>query len=68
MALSYGLFSCFSDSSRVSCEGEKNKTQRRSSKAESEADTGSRKLNKSSKKSPPIPVAYFPIGTRFSPL
>lgn len=69
MALLSSIFGCFSDSSRVASEGEIKNTQNRSpSIAGADVDSKS-KLNKSkSKKSPPIPVTYFPIGSRLSPL
>ncbi|KDO78247.1 hypothetical protein CISIN_1g035241mg [Citrus sinensis] len=69
MALLSSIFGCFSDSSRVASEGEIKNTQNRSSSiARADVDSKS-KLNKSkSKKSPPIPMTYFPIGSRLSPL
>ncbi|GAY35202.1 hypothetical protein CUMW_014930 [Citrus unshiu] len=69
MALLSSIFGCFSDSSRVASEGEIKNTQNRSSSiAGADVDSKS-KLNKSkSKKSPPIPVTYFPIGSILSPL
>ncbi|KAJ0080655.1 hypothetical protein Patl1_10010 [Pistacia atlantica] len=73
MALLSGFFGCFSDSSsRVASNDEavnnnSNNTESKSSKGE--ADKGSKlNKNKSRSKTPPIPVSYFPIGTRFSHL
>ncbi|KAL5773300.1 hypothetical protein ACOSQ2_013224 [Xanthoceras sorbifolium] len=73
MALISIFLGCFSDSSKVAC-GEyqaENSTENRSSRkaqvqAKTETETRSKLKNNKSKKSPPVPVTYFPIGSRLS--
>ncbi|KAF8030121.1 hypothetical protein BT93_E2526 [Corymbia citriodora subsp. variegata] len=74
MSLFSSLFSCFSDHSDsrvISCEGEdhsnKSSSISKDSHVKGEAEL---KKNSSKRKSkpPPIPVAYFPIGSNLSRL
>ncbi|KAK1557643.1 hypothetical protein Q3G72_028641 [Acer saccharum] len=68
MALISSFLGCFSPDSRkvVACEAETG-TENRTRKPEAETETGSKlKKDKSKKRSPPIPVTYFPIGSRLS--
>ncbi|KAK9267404.1 hypothetical protein L1049_009829 [Liquidambar formosana] len=65
MAFFSSFFSCFSDSSRVACEEDGGYAQSRAAVARGIDEAKSK--NKS-RRSPPIPVTYFPIGTRFSRL
>ncbi|KAI6704532.1 hypothetical protein NL676_007494 [Syzygium grande] len=74
MSLFSSLFSCFSDhpdSRVISCEGEfcSNKSSSISKDGHVEGEAGLKK-NSSKRKSkpPPIPVAYFPIGSNLSRL
>ncbi|WRX27637.1 hypothetical protein QQP08_020124, partial [Theobroma cacao] len=58
------MISCFSGSSKVASEGEDSRRTSTQVKAGGEA-----KLKESkAKKSPPIPMTYFPIGSTFSRL
>ncbi|KAK2644502.1 hypothetical protein Ddye_019697 [Dipteronia dyeriana] len=69
MALISSFLGCFSpDSRKVACEAETGTENRfRKPEAETETETGSKlKKDKSKKRSPPIPVTYFPIGSRLS--
>lgn len=59
MALFSSFLGCFSKPSRVSDDVSATQTQQRRVVHEAEAKT-------KSKKSPPIPVTYFPVGTRLS--
>lgn len=57
MAILYGLFSCFLDSSRVAVEG---------NPREAENINGDDEAKSNSRKSAEIPVAYFPVGSKHS--
>ncbi|KAI6704533.1 hypothetical protein NL676_007495 [Syzygium grande] len=74
MSLFSSLFSCFadhSDSRVVSFEGEGHSHKSRSTSKDSHVD-GEAELKKNNSKrkskSPPIPMAYFPIGSNLSRL
>ncbi|KAB1221806.1 hypothetical protein CJ030_MR2G025890 [Morella rubra] len=59
------FFSCFSDSTnKIACEGEDSAHSKRMNEAQDVKEAKSK--NKSKRKPPPIPVSYFPVGTRFS--
>ncbi|KAK3188389.1 hypothetical protein Dsin_027950 [Dipteronia sinensis] len=71
MALISSFLDCFSpDSRKVDCEAEtstENRSRKPEAEIEIETETGSKlKKDKSKKRSPPIPVTYFPIGSRLS--
>jgi len=68
MALLPGFFSCFSDSGRIACEGEGSSERRLNKEDEVNEDVSMKKNKSTSKSRPPIPVAYFPLGIRFSHL
>ncbi|KAB2025919.1 hypothetical protein ES319_D06G182700v1 [Gossypium barbadense] len=54
------FFSCFSGSSKVASQGDNTPPTSSNVKAKSK--------ERNTKKSPPIPMTYFPIGIRFSRL
>uniref|UniRef100_A0A2P2N3D3 Uncharacterized protein n=1 Tax=Rhizophora mucronata TaxID=61149 RepID=A0A2P2N3D3_RHIMU len=62
MALLANFFGCFSNSSKVGCEGDQKS---RGNKPKNEQSSGKLKKNMS-KNRPPVPVTYFPVGARFS--
>lgn len=57
MAVMLGLFSCFSGSSKVAVEGK-----------QTEALAHNKPKKSETRKTAPIPVAYFPIGSNLSRL
>ena len=64
MAIVSSFFSCFSGSNKVVDEGN-NKI---NAAKESHKVDGDQKVKNKSRKSAPIPVAYFPVGSNFSRL
>ncbi|KAK4857443.1 hypothetical protein QYF36_000707 [Acer negundo] len=71
MALISSFLGCFSPDSRkvVACEAEtgtENRSRKPEAETKTETETGSKLKDKSKKRSPPIPVTYFPIGSRLS--
>ncbi|OMO95876.1 hypothetical protein CCACVL1_05206 [Corchorus capsularis] len=64
MAILNSFISCFS-ASKVASEGDDSSPSPTSTKVDAAAKVELKESNKP-KKSPPIPISYFPIGTRFS--
>ncbi|XVF80091.1 hypothetical protein PTKIN_Ptkin15bG0042500 [Pterospermum kingtungense] len=64
MALLASFLSCFPGSSKVVSEGDPPT----STKVKASSEAKSKEISNKTKKSPPIPMTYFPIGTRFSRL
>ncbi|CDP04409.1 unnamed protein product [Coffea canephora] len=62
MAFLSSFVACFSYSRRVGCEGEDGSSQNKSSKVQK---SGSEKMKKKSDAAP-IPLSYFPVGSRSS--
>ncbi|KAK8517296.1 hypothetical protein V6N12_032490 [Hibiscus sabdariffa] len=64
MATSLSIFGCFTGSNKVASQGDDDSSPRKSSdvKAMNEA----KPKQNDTKKSPPIPVSYFPVGTKLS--
>lgn len=57
---------CFSDSRKVRCEDAENGN--RESKVQSAGSSTDQKISKSKSKGAPIPMTYFPVGSRLSVL
>ncbi|XVE87771.1 hypothetical protein DITRI_Ditri19aG0014600 [Diplodiscus trichospermus] len=66
MAILTSFVSCFSGSGKVASEGEDRTARTSSSKVKAGSEAKSKESK--TKKSPPIPMTYFPIGTTFSRL
>ncbi|KAK8575422.1 hypothetical protein V6N12_063095 [Hibiscus sabdariffa] len=64
MATSLSIFGCFSGSNKVASQGDDSSSPRKPSDVKATNDAKPKRND--TKKSPPIPISHFSVGTRLS--